>query len=401
MKILYLANEVIYPTNSGGRTRAYHLVKALSSVHRVGVAYISAEDMPADIGLNCDYAQKIKLSQPFDLSAFSRGYAIKLLILSLLKRSFPITEHWMGARQIQAITDLVAKESPEVIIIQASYLLPMAKLLKKRFPDIAYVLDAHNVESQLHRRMAQSKPQPIRLLFSVLATNLATMERRAGLTVKAIAAVSDQDAEWFKKGSPATEISVVPNGVNLDFFMTDKSLPADPILAFSGLMSYRPNSEGALWFANHVWPGVLAGQPEAQWLIIGRDPSDEVRELASDKQVTVTGTVDDVRVWLEKSRLVVVPLLSGGGTRLKILEAMAMQRVIVSTSIGAEGILETPGLIRVDDPDKMAEIIIDLLGSKELLSLAQSNRQFVEQHYGWDQIGQRMLELVKKAVIDG
>jgi glycosyltransferase involved in cell wall biosynthesis len=160
-------------------------------------------------------------------------------------------------------------------------------------------------------------------------------------------------------------------------------------------MSYLPNNEAALWFYAQVWPLLIRARPDLRWLIIGKDPSAEVQALAG-RSITVTGTVDDVRQWLEQSRLSVVPLLAGGGTRLKILEAMAMERVVVSTTLGAEGIEAGPGLLLADSPQAMAETILNCLQQPQLTDLGRANRRWVEQRYSWSVIGPQMVNLVEQ-----
>ena len=395
MKSLYIAVEAIYPINTGSRIRAYQLVKALSQKHEVGLAYISADRMESVGDLHCRYIEQIKLPTP--LSELSSSQKAVLLLKALVQNSFPMTKFYLGDQQVARVLRLINDQEPELVVLQSSYILPLAKVIRRYHPNIKIVLDAHNIESLLQTRMATTASSVLmKPIKKYVAGNLAQIEKRASSYVSGIAAVSKEEAEWFKQFNPTTEVTIIPNGVDVDFFKSQNNLPKKPVIAFCGSMSYLPNHTGAAWFAQNVWPLIIEKLPEAQWLIIGKDPPQNVQELAADSRITVTGTVDDVREWMDKSRLSVVPLLSGGGTRLKILEAMAMERVIVSTTLGAEGIAESPGVMRVDGPKEMAATIVNLLDSNDLPKLGKQNRKIAVEQYSWKAIGLDMVSLVER-----
>ncbi len=393
MKILYVAVEPIYPADTGSRIRDYQLIKAMAAKHQVGVAYLSAEEMPVEKDAPYESAWQIKLPKP--LSTLSGLDKLGNLMWAIVHRSFPMTRFFLGAEQQHALQRVMEQFHPEVVVIQSSYILPLAAMLKQRFK-VPVVLDAHNIEWQLQRRMADTASSSVimRWVKRWMAANLRRMESQAEAWVSGIAAVSEMEATWWQKQCPNATVSVVPNGVDVDFFKTNKALPQAPVVAFCGSMSYLPNDEGALWFARHVWPLLQQVVPKIRWLIIGKDPSDKVQALAND-YITVTGRVDDVRTYIEQSRLSIVPLLAGGGTRLKILEAMSMGRVVISTTVGAEGITASDGLVLADTPQQMADAIAKMLKSPKLVQLGGANRRRVMADYSWTAIGQRMVDLVE------
>jgi glycosyltransferase involved in cell wall biosynthesis len=189
---------------------------------------------------------------------------------------------------------------------------------------------------------------------------------------------------------PEATVELIPNGVDTDHFRPLD--PPDPSaaqrIAFTGAMHYPPNVDAALWFAERIWPRLRRQVPELYFEIVGRDPDPSVVALGRRPGVVVTGEVADVRPHIARSRCVVVPLRAGGGTRLKILEAMAMARPVVSTALGAEGLTITPGhdILIADDPEGFAAHVLDVLGSPERAArLGQASRRLVDTRYRWNQ----------------
>jgi glycosyltransferase involved in cell wall biosynthesis len=188
--------------------------------------------------------------------------------------------------------------------------------------------------------------------------------------------------------SPAAAIDVVPNGIDVDAFTPDDRIASDGSLAFVGTMDYHANVTGALHFVEHILPVVRRRHPRVITYIIGKSPTDEIRALASDT-VRVTGAVPDVRPFLNRAAVSVVPLLVGGGTRLKILESMAMGKAIVSTSIGCEGIDARHGetIFLEDDPESFGARVSELLEHPaEAKRLGVRARAFVDAQFRWSSI---------------
>lgn len=207
--------------------------------------------------------------------------------------------------------------------------------------------------------------------------------------------VSEADAALLRDGlgAAAPPIDVVANGVDLAAFPLAGQEPPEerPVLLFTGTMNYHPNVEGIGWFAERVWPRVRAELPTAELVVVGRDPSAAVRALGELDGITVTGGVPDVAPYFAAAHVVVVPLLSGGGTRLKIVEAAASGRAIVSTARGAEGLDVRDGreLVLADDPERFARETIALLRDAPCRArLATAARAFAERQ-DWRALGDR------------
>ena len=204
---------------------------------------------------------------------------------------------------------------------------------------IPTVLFQHNVESEIWRRHAETEANPARrLMYRVEFAKMLRYEQRVVRKLDHVIAVSGHDRDLMQRWVPASHLTVVPTGVDLQEFRPDSSVSAEePLVMFIGAMDWEPNIDGVENFCDTSWPAIKAKIPEARLRIVGRNPDRRVQRLASDS-ITVTGEVPSVVDHLREAAVVVVPLRIGGGTRLKIYEAMAVGKAVVSTSIGAEGL---------------------------------------------------------------
>jgi glycosyltransferase involved in cell wall biosynthesis len=219
------------------------------------------------------------------------------------------------------------------------------------------------------------------------------MQRFENQTLSAfdrVLAVSDLDRETFHRLYPdsrKTPISVIPTGVDTEYFTPTPAAPgATPRIVFTGSMDWLPNVDGVLYFAREILPLIRAEAPDVVFTIVGRSPTPEVLALASQPGIEVTGRVEDVRPYLAASTVNVVPLRIGGGTRLKIFEAMAAGRAVVSTTIGAEGLPGEPDrhLMLADDPPAFAQSVVALLHDRERrMAMESAARTLVTTHYDW------------------
>ena len=244
----------------------------------------------------------------------------------------------------------------------------------------------HNVESSLWQRMASTETHPLRKLsYTYEAARMLPYERRTLGKFHHILAVSENDRQQMLEMDPRCEITVVPTGVDVAKFpAAPQSAITPPRIVFTGSMDWEPNIDAMEYFCAQVWPRILAEYPDAIFQIVGRNPFARVQRLAS-QSVQVTGTVPSVKDYLRDATVVVVPLRIGGGTRLKIYEAMAMGKALVSTSIGAEGLSFQNGrdLMLADDASSFADAILLLLRDGEVRRrFEQAARELVTQ-YDW------------------
>ncbi len=264
-----------------------------------------------------------------------------------------------------------------------------------------FIYDAHNAEWVLQHRAWLADIGRLRGLpgagYSFLQTlKLRTFERHLLQSADKNIAVSEADARALLSLAPDADIEVVPNGVDLSSYeMADGAHEVPTLCVFVGKMDFRPNIDAMSWFCRKVWPKLRIDNPEAELAIVGRDPVARVRALAGPA-ITVTGAVDDVRPWLARAGIVVVPLRVGGGTRLKVLEAMAMAKAIVATSMAVEGLDLVSGaeVVTADTPDGQVAAISRLMRESGMRrELGRSARYRVERDYRWEELVPRIESL--------
>ena len=278
------------------------------------------------------------------------------------------------AGQVRAAT---ADGETRLLQVEYAQLAPYLSLGPARLR----VLDLHNVESSLAASYARGA-DPVRgTVARVESAALRRLERWALGVADVVSVVSERDRDRLPR-SPR-RLLVCPNG-----WEPGPPLPpaSGPVAAFVALMGWRPNQDAALWLVERVWPGVLRRVPDARLLLVGRDPGPALRRL-SGPAVEVTGSVEQVRPYLARARVALAPLRSGGGTRLKILEALDAGRPVVATTVGAEGLecLAGNGLTIVDDPEGMAERIAALLRDPaRATELGRRGGAAVAARYSWD-----------------
>ena len=249
----------------------------------------------------------------------------------------------------------------------------------------------HNVEAEIFARHASQAKDPLRRwMWSSQHAKMLRFEREELRRFDAVVAVSERDATFFKDSYGVAESFAIPTGVDLEFFgfqpPPQAAAAAPPTVVFTGSMDWAANIDGIQFFLGQVWPLVLATRPDARFVIVGRNPPASLRALAQGlANVEFTGFVDDVRPYVHAAHAFVIPLLVGGGTRIKAFEAMAMGCPVVSTAIGIEGLGAEPDThyLERDDAASMAAALIELLQDEALRNkLAQQARELVEQRFG-------------------
>jgi glycosyltransferase involved in cell wall biosynthesis len=265
------------------------------------------------------------------------------------------------------------------------------------------VMFTHNVESEIWRRHAETKSGAIgKLLYGAQYRRMLRYEGRTLARFDGILAVSDADRDTFAQlypGAITQPVHVVPTGVDTEYFAPSPQSairgPQSEIrnprsaLIFTGSMDWLPNEDAMLYFCRDVLPLVRAEEPGVTLTIVGRTPTPAVKKLAEDPAVTVTGRVDDVRPYMREAAVYIVPLRIGGGTRLKIFEAMSMAKAVVSTTVGAEGLPVTNGenAILADEPRHFARAVVELLRDEtRRQQIEAAARALVVEHYDWSAV---------------
>src|SRR5688572_6465273 len=258
----------------------------------------------------------------------------------------------------------------------------------------------HNVEAAIWGRHADVRANPLsRAYFREQWRRVERFERVECRRFDHIVAVSRTDAIAIERDYGITGVSDVPTGVDTEYFRPDRRAPLEPRnLVFTGAMDWLPNEDGISWFVYEVLPLIHERMPDVTLTIVGRNPPPLIRELAArDQRLRVTGSVPDVRPFMESGAVFVVPLRVGGGTRLKIYEALAMERALVSTTIGAEGLPLEDGVHAViaDGAAQFAAAVLRLLSDPQrAAALARTGASYVRSNFGWDRAAERFVELL-------
>ena len=297
-------------------------------------------------------------------------------------------------------------QRPDVVVVD----FPHAAVLAGPPYPCPSVLFTHNVEAEIFRRHAEAAVDTLRrAVWRDQTAKMARYERDLLPRFDAVVAVAERDREHFRMAYGAHNVSVIPTGVDLEYFTYSDTAAlndaAGGTLVFTGSMDWMANIDGIEYFMDQVWPAVAKARPNAQFVVVGRNPPAALVERAAERRLNwaFTGFVDDVRPYVHRAHAYVIPLRVGGGTRIKVYEAMAMGCPVVSTRIGVEGLPVADGqqYIAADRPADMAAAILELLNSNDArMRLAREARRFVEESVSAVSAG-RVFEQICQRVLGG
>jgi sugar transferase (PEP-CTERM/EpsH1 system associated) len=399
MKLLFLTPQFPYPPHQGTAIRNYNLIVYLARRHEVHL--LSFTDTTGNGGQTplhslCKSVETVPLPPP---RSTGRRLATTLLspqpdmALRLLSDAFQ-----------NRLREILEREPFDVVQVEGIEMGPYALTAhaQRAATPFLLVFDDHNAEYVLQRRAFETDIRyPLRwpgAIYSLIQWwKLRRYEALLLQIADRVVAVSRTDAAALQQLVPELRPFVVPNGVDTSYFTPEFVPPADPAprctLVFTGKMNFRPNVDAVQWFCRAVLPRIRFVRPDVTFGIVGRDPNRQVRALGQLPGVFVTGYVEDVRPFIAGATVYVVPLRMGGGTRLKLLEAMAMGKAIVSTRVGAEGIACQSGrhLLVADSPHYFAQAVLRLLNDEERRAhLGAEARALVEAQYSWESIVPRL-----------
>jgi sugar transferase (PEP-CTERM/EpsH1 system associated) len=392
VNILWLSAGLLLPLDKGGKLRTWHLMRHLAKRHSVTYLSFAAPDQPkADVDGMHEVAERVVTLPRADVAkgsarfyADAARYLIQPVPYAVAKyRSRAYADRLLRLLETQRFDVVVADFLPPVINMPAGLPCPS-------------VLFTHNVEAEIWRRHAETASNPVkRVLLGTQWRRMLAFEEAALNRFDLVLTVSDVDRGTFERLYPSKRRAyhVVPTGVDTQYFAPGSS-PAEPKhLVFTGSMDWLPNEDGMIHFCREILPHVRAVEPDVTLSIVGRAPTPAVCRLAEERGIEVTGRVDDVRPHVERASVYVVPLRVGGGTRLKIFEAMSMGKAVVSTTVGAEGLPVADGrdVVIADEPAAFAQAIVRLLrDGAERRRLEAAARQLVVDHYDWSSVAQEI-----------
>jgi glycosyltransferase involved in cell wall biosynthesis len=393
MRILFLTETIPFPLDSGGRIKTYHTLRCLAGEHEVHChAFIR------DAGQRRHAIELEKLCASLTLHERPRGWRREVVAFgSSAARGVPFTVARHFDREVLGRI----RESCRAARFDVAYYDHLSMLEYARHLGLAAIHDAHNLEFELVRRYAATLGWGPRRLFAEREWRLVrSYERTRYASCDIVLAVSDRDAAAIRVlAGRSVDVRVVPISIDARGATPVGPLPRDPELLFVGGLHWPPNADAVGYFVKEIWPLVLNDMPGARLTVVGRDDAPVAGLLRSTTGVHVTGHVDDVGPYFTQARAVVVPLRSGGGMRVKILEALARGLPVVSTRIGYEGIDAEPGvhLLAADEPVSFAREVLRVFRDDALAhSLARAGRELALARYDSSVVGAEL-----RTILDG
>lgn len=365
MKILIVIPRLLYPQDTGGKIRSSKIFEQLARDHEITILslrYPGETDEQVERMRAC--CRHIEVFDWHETPKFSAGFFVELGKSMLWSTRPYIVDKYRAPALERRVRELCAAGGHDLLV--CDFLQASANAIDVPFTKVLF---QHNVEAVIRRRQYEQQTNWAKkaVLYDQWR-KLFRYEKDACGRFDHTIMVSDHDRETMARDYGLHDTSSIPTGVDVDYFRASGPAPRGRDLVFTGSMDWLPNEDGMEWFAREVMPRIRAEEPDVKLWVVGRNPSARVRRLAEQHAcIEVTGTVDDVRPYIERSAVYVVPIRIGGGTRMKIFEAMAMDRAVVSTSTGAEGLPVTDGrdIVIADEPAAFAGSVIRLLRAPE------------------------------------
>jgi polysaccharide biosynthesis protein PslH len=399
MRILWLKTELLHPVDKGGKIRTYQMLKELKRDH--SITYLTLDDGTADANareLAMEYCHELICIPHQQRRKFTPGFYAELGLNLISNLPYAIAKYESAAMR-RSVEKLTREKSYDVVV--CDFLAPAVNL-PRRLP-CPTILFQHNVEAMIWKRHAEVHTNPLKRTYLYGQwRQMQAFESVMCRRVDRVIAVSREDSEQMQREYKVRNIDDVPTGVDTTFFRPRRAEKREPHnLVFTGSMDWLPNEDAISYFTNQIMPLIKERIPDVTLTVVGRNPYPALLDLSRrDPSVIVTGRVDDVRPYMERATAYVVPLRIGGGTRLKIYEAMAMEKPIISTTVGAEGlpVRNDAELLLADSPPAFAAAVVRVLEDEEFaFHLGRRSAQLVREQFGWNRVAQRFAEICESA----
>lgn len=388
MRVLFITQKFPYPLDNGGNVRSFNLLRGLSQQHEITLLSADSGDVQEEhlraVRPLCRAIELVRVGAPTWLDeglVFARSLSGGT--------PFVLLRHTRAAVH-ERIRALFSEADRTFEAVHFNHL--DAALYEPDVPQgIRRILDEHNVvTNQVKTTLRSERRVAHRLVLNRDLPRIGAFEQRVCNRMDLCLVCSDADMAALRAMGVTARIAVIPNGSDLEYFAPRSTAGSELEMAFVGALDYDPCEKGVWYFCTEILPLIRAELPGIRFTVIGRNPSRRLLKLSqADPAIVTTGRVADVRPHVQRAGAFVVPLLSGSGTRLKIIEAMAMGVPVISTTIGAEG-LEARGGLHLeiaDRPGPFAQAVVRILrDGKYAQALARSARELVVGRYGWDAI---------------
>ena len=384
-----------YPLTDGGRIRVYNLLKQIARDNEVTL--LALETQPSDVD-SINQIQQLGIS----VHLIKHSHTMPRVSLSTLLRAFikrqPITvSRYNLTAYRQKLQELLVSESFDMIHYEMFHTAQF-----HTESDLPCVLSQQNVDSAIWQRLTDETSN-IFYKFAYWTQQIAFQryERVLSPNFDVVTCTSEIDAAIFEQHCPMDIVKVIPNGVDVSHFTPDFEAEDAAHLIYIGSMDWYPNEDAVFFFVEDVLPTIRESVQNVKFTIVGGNPSAHVQQLADIDGVVVTGRVPEIKHYFSAATVFVVPLRIGSGTRLKILEALAMGKAVVSTTVGAEGLAlqDAEEIMIADEPNHFAETVVQLLTDSALRqNIGKNGRKRVEQEYDWRIIGNKLLTVYESIV---
>lgn len=393
-KILYLTTRLPYPVIGGDKLRMYNILKQLKQQgHDITlVSLVSSDDNLEAVQQHNEFYTKL-ITIPFNK---------KLAYLNAVKAVFndkPFIVQYFYNNEMQKVVDKLIKEEHFDII--TGYMIRIAPYLEKHHKKNIIIDFVDAVSMMYERRIKTLKSLWDKFKISIEYFKVKNYEKKCTKLFKAQIVISDTDKEYISKYTDTTNIKIIGNGVNTEYYVPIEATKQNNI-CFVGSMQYIPNSEAAMYFATEVFPMIKKEIPDAKFKIIGANPRQELFDATKNiDDIEITGRVDDVREYMKDCKASVCPVKIAGGIQNKILEAMSMEIPVVTTPEGAEGIGATEDILAVakTNEDYAQKVIALLRNEEQNKDVGQKSREFILNNFSWSEIGKQLNNI--KTILTG
>ena len=393
MNILYICHRFPYPPKRGGKIRPFNMIRHLTATgHTVTVCSLTRSEAEAEEGRGI-----APHCTAFEMGAVSEPLQFARMIVRLPVATPSSMGYFYSSQLAARVKQLLAEQRWDLIFVHCSSVAQYVEHVQ----GIPKILDFGDMDSQKWLEYANYKPWPLSWGYTYEGLKMLRAEKRLARRFDLCTATTRAERETLDGYGTGAVTDWFPNGVDAQFFSPGEEAYEADTISFIGRMDYYPNQECMQRFCDQVWPRLLAKRPGMKLLIVGADPSPEMRRLGERPGVTVTGSVPDVRPYVRRSALMVAPLAIARGTQNKILEAMAMGVPVVTSTIAAGGVDAVPGehLLVADTPEALAAAIERVCDDRaERQRLAEAGRQRVLSHHAWSHSMKRLDGIIQRCV---
>lgn len=395
MRLLFLSSTVPVPATDGGRLRVLNLLKQVAQRNRV--SFLALETQPTDKE-GIEYLRSLGIKAHL-VPHTSRLPSItpRAVSQSVLKRKPLTVARYDVPAFRRAFHSLLDTSSYDLIHYEMFHTGQYSLETNARS-----LLSLQNVDSHIWRRLREQTSNALRrCFFRTQERAFRRYERTMSNRFDLVACASEVDRDLMDEICPGLNSDVIPNGVDTTLYQPDHEVEEEATLIYTGSMDWFPNEDAAIYFIDEILPTIQKKCPNLKFYVVGQFPSERLKRYGNRPGVVITGRVDDVKPYIARATVYVVPLRIGGGTRLKILEALAMGKAVVSTSVGAEGLNLSAGdeITIADEPAKFADAVLRLMENGSMRrELGDSGRRRVETEYEWRRIGEKLQGLYEAVV---